>query len=60
MLSAVGMKCPVCRLLEPKVRESDVQVLDLGPVSRHYKRVVCVSRLLVCRILGVAPRSFVL
>ena len=34
----------VCCLLEPKVRGSDVRVLDLGPVSRHYKRVsLCLS-----------------
>ena len=32
-------ECPVCRLLEPKVRGSEVQVLDLGPVSRHYRHV---------------------
>ena len=37
-------ECHVCRLLEPKVRGSDVRVLDLGPVSRHYKRVsLCLS-----------------
>ena len=37
-------ECPVCRLLEPKVRGSDVRVLDLGPVGRHYKRVsLCLS-----------------
>ena len=37
-------ECPVCRLLEPKIRGSDVRVLDLGPVSRHYKRVsLCLS-----------------
>ena len=37
-------ECPVCRLLEPKVRGSYVRVLDLGPVSRHYKRVsLCLS-----------------
>ena len=29
----------ICRLLEPKVRGSDVRVLDLGPVRRHYKHV---------------------
>ena len=29
----------VCCLLELTVRGSDVRVLDLGPVSRHYKRV---------------------
>ena len=47
-------ECPVCRLLEPKVRGSDVRVLALQALQ------VCGSRLLVCRILGVAPRSFVL
>ena len=37
-------ECPVCSLLEPKVRGSDVRVLNLGPVSRHYKRVsLCLS-----------------
>ena len=37
-------ECPVCRLLEPKVRRSDVRVMDLGPVSRHCKRVsLCLS-----------------
>ena len=37
-------ECTVCRLLEPKVRESDVRILDVGPVSRHYKRVsLCLS-----------------
>ena len=37
-------KFSVCRLLEPKVRGSDVRVLNLGPVSRHYKRVsLCFS-----------------
>ena len=44
--SAVSCRheCPVCRLLEPRVRGSDVRVLDLGPVSRHYKRVsLCLS-----------------
>ena len=49
LTQAVGVvscrhECPVCRLLELKVRGSDVRVLDHGPVSRHYKRVsLCLS-----------------
>ena len=35
-------ECTICRLLKPRVRGSDVRVLDLGPVSRHYKHL-CLS-----------------
>ena len=49
-------ECPIGRLLEPKVRGSDVGVLDLGPVSRHYK---CVSLCLSSARLS-HTRSFVL
>ena len=37
--AAGAVSCRHECLLEPKARGSDVRVLDLGPVSRHYKRV---------------------
>ena len=53
-------ECPVCRLLEPKIRESDVRVLDLGPISRHYKRVsLCLSSARLSHT-RCSPCSFVL